>query len=76
MEGWLITQKTARMLFTGGMRKTLPGLDRFYMAGQWVEPGGGVPTAVASGQGPSRHCKRDGRRFVSATAPEEPAGFM
>jgi len=30
--------------------KKLPGLDRFYMAGQWVEPGGGVPTALTSGR--------------------------
>lgn len=30
--------------------KTLVGLDRFYMAGQWVEPGGGVPTATMSGR--------------------------
>ena len=32
------------------MSRQLPGLDRFYMAGQWVEPGGGVPTAIMSGR--------------------------
>ena len=32
------------------MDNTLPGLDNFYMAGQWVEPGGGVPTAAMSGR--------------------------
>ena len=32
------------------MANTLPGLDNFYMAGQWVEPGGGVPTAALSGR--------------------------
>lgn len=31
-------------------RKTLPGLAGFYMAGQWTEPGGGVPTAIMSGR--------------------------
>ncbi len=34
--GWLISTKTLRMR----MKKTLPGLKNFYMAGQWVEPGG------------------------------------
>jgi len=28
----------------------LPGLDRFYMAGQWVEPGGNVELSAASGR--------------------------
>ena len=32
------------------MSRTLPGLKDFYMAGQWVEPGGGVPTAAMSGR--------------------------
>ena len=30
------------------MANTLPGLANFYMAGQWFEPGGGVPTAALS----------------------------
>ena len=30
--------------------KTLPRLEGFYMAGQWVEPGGGVPTALTCGR--------------------------
>ncbi len=64
-EGWMITPKTVMMQ----MRKTLPGLDNFYMAGQWVNPGGGMPTAVMSG----RHtiqmiCKRDRIKFVSTTS--------
>jgi len=63
-EGWFPTAKTMRMR----MSKTLPGLDSFYMAGQWVEPGGGLPPAVMSG----RHsiqilCKKDKKRFVTTT---------
>ncbi|MCK5251553.1 MAG: NAD(P)/FAD-dependent oxidoreductase, partial [Thermoplasmata archaeon] len=63
--GWLISTKTLRMR----MSKTLPGLKDFYMAGQWVEPGGSVPTALMSG----RHviqviCKKDKKAFV-ATKP-------
>jgi phytoene dehydrogenase-like protein len=45
-EGWI---PTADALFTH-VDKTLPGLDHFYMAGQWVEPGGGVPVAIMSGR--------------------------
>jgi len=48
------------------MSKTLPGLGNFYMAGQWVEPGGGTSPAVMSG----RHliqiiCKKDKKPFVA-----------
>jgi len=61
-EGWLITTKTLRTR----MKKMLPGLDNFYMIGQWVVPGGGLPTGVMTG----RHvmqiiCKRDGKEFVT-----------
>ncbi len=45
-EGWLPSSES----FFGQVKKTLPGLHRFYMAGQWVEPGGGVPTALLSGR--------------------------
>ncbi|MFV8754211.1 phytoene desaturase family protein [Nannocystaceae bacterium ST9] len=45
-EGWLPTHDAVRT----HLPKTLPGLRRFHMAGQWVEPGGGVPPAVTSGR--------------------------
>jgi len=45
-EGWLPSSES----FFGQVRKTRPGLHRFVMAGQWVEPGGGVPTALLSGR--------------------------
>ena len=44
-EGWL----PGSNVFTH-VPKTLPGLERFYLAGQWVEPGGGVPMATMSGR--------------------------
>jgi len=49
------------------MSRTLSGLGSFYMAGQWVFPGGGVPGAITSG----RHliqviCKKDKKRFTTA----------
>jgi phytoene dehydrogenase-like protein len=45
-EGWM---PNSEAMF-GHVKKTLPNLERFYMAGQWVEPGGGVPTALTSGR--------------------------
>jgi phytoene dehydrogenase-like protein len=44
--GWLLTPERAGR----SVRKTLPDLEGFYMAGQWVEPGGGVPLALRSGR--------------------------
>jgi phytoene dehydrogenase-like protein len=61
-EGWLISTKTLRMY----MKKTLPGLKRFYMAGQWVEPGGSLPTALMSGRNVIQIiCKNDKKKFVT-----------
>jgi phytoene dehydrogenase-like protein len=45
-EGWM---PSAHATFSH-VQKRLPGLSRFYMAGQWVEPGGGVPLALMSGR--------------------------
>lgn len=67
-EGWLLTTKTIGMMVTQGMKKTLPGLEGFYMAGQWVHPGGGLPTAARSGREiVKRICQEDKRSFVTST---------
>jgi len=67
--GWMSTPKTALV----SMKRTLPGLDSFYMVGQWIQsgggaPSGGLPTSVSDG----RHitqilCKRDNKKFVTST---------
>lgn len=62
-EGWLPTWETMRMRIS----KTLPGLDSFYMIGQWVQPGGGLPSGATTG----RHvvqmiCKRDDKQFMTS----------
>jgi phytoene dehydrogenase-like protein len=60
--GWDCTVDT----FFMPMRKTLPGLEHFYMAGHWVEPGGGVPMAAMSGRNVIQLiCKRDKKPFVT-----------
>jgi phytoene desaturase len=45
-EGWMPTRGGA----FDHVAKMLGDLRGFYMAGQWVEPGGGVPTAILSGR--------------------------
>jgi phytoene dehydrogenase-like protein len=62
MEGWRITTQTVGMAMGRGMSKTLPGLKGFYMIGQWVEPGGGIPTAAMSGRKAIRMICREQRR--------------
>ncbi|MGD9146297.1 MAG: NAD(P)/FAD-dependent oxidoreductase, partial [Anaerolineae bacterium] len=62
-EGWLMTPEAIRTT----IERTLPGLSNFYMAGQWVMPGGGVPPCLYSG----RHavqllCRQDGKPFSTA----------
>lgn len=65
--GFLMTGETMRMLING-IPKTLPGLDRFYMVGQWVEPGGSVPLAAASGRSAIQLlCHADGIPFQTQT---------
>jgi phytoene dehydrogenase-like protein len=63
-QGWLPTPKT----FGIQMSKTLPGLDNFYMAGQWVNPGGSMPTAAVSGRQTIQIiCSKDKKKFVTTT---------
>ncbi len=62
--GWATTTETLGMR----MSRTLPGLGNFYMAGQWVEPGGGTVIAAMSGRYATQIiCKRDKRPFVTTT---------
>ena len=59
-EGWMMNPETLRTKFD----KTLPGLKNFYMAGQWVEPGGGIPPVIVSGRNVVRIiCHRDQKPF-------------
>jgi len=61
-EGWLPVPE----VINTPVERTLPGLKGFYMAGQWVMPGGGVLPCLYSG----RHvvqllCRQDGRPFLT-----------
>lgn len=64
--GWLLTNRTMRMMILG-MHKTLPRLKNFYLAGQWVEPGGMLPPAAMSGRNAIQLvCAADGRPFSTS----------
>ncbi len=61
-EGWMPSSDN----LTRHVAKTLPGLGGLYLAGQWVEPGGGVPTALMSGrQVVQLLCHEAGKPFVA-----------
>jgi phytoene dehydrogenase-like protein len=60
-EGWLVNEKIS---FTSEMPQTLPGLSNFYMAGQWVSPGGGLYGAATSARKAVKMiCKNEKKRF-------------
>jgi phytoene dehydrogenase-like protein len=68
-EGWMPRGDS----FFGGVKKKLRGLEGFYMAGQWVEPGGGVPTAVMSGrQAIQLVCADHNHPFRATATPDLP----
>ena len=63
--GWM----TATNNFLTHPSKTLPGLGNFYMAGQWMEPGGGIPQAAISGRNVMQIiCDQDKMAFVAAVS--------
>ncbi len=65
IQGWLPTPRTL------GRRlpRALPGLDGFFMAGHWIETGGGLPSAALSGRYAAQMiCNRDGKEFRTVAA--------
>jgi phytoene dehydrogenase-like protein len=70
MEGWMLTTRTMSMQMSGKeMSKTLPGLENFYMIGQWVEPGGGLPTGAITARNVLQLiCHKDKKAFVISQA--------
>jgi len=61
MEGWLIKPGVSFR----PMRNTLPGLRRFMMVGQWVMPGGGLPSGPMTARPAVKAmCRQDGVAFL------------
>ena len=60
--GWL----PAPEAINSRLEKTLPGLANFYIAGQWVMPGGGVPPCLYSGRHVAQIlCHKDRKDFIT-----------
>jgi phytoene dehydrogenase-like protein len=61
-EGWMFGAFN-----NSNISKTLPCLENFYMAGQWVNAGGGMPTAAMSGNHTIQLiCNQDKKKFVTS----------
>jgi phytoene dehydrogenase-like protein len=59
-EGFAPTKAT----LSARLPKTLEGLSRFAMIGQWTAPGGGLPSAAKDGRDIAKLiCKQDGKHF-------------
>ncbi len=62
-EGWMITPENSYTLMKP-MSQVLPGLKRFYMCGQWIMPGGGLPTGIMTARKLIKNiCHEDGKKF-------------
>ena len=60
--GFMMTKSNAATMYARP-EYSLPGLDNFYMIGQWVK-GLGVPTAAVTGKEViQRICRADGEKF-------------
>ena len=61
-EGFLPSIKN----FGENLKMTLPNLANFYMAGQWLFPGGGLPPSGQSGQWVIKYiCNKDKKEFIT-----------
>jgi phytoene dehydrogenase-like protein len=61
MEGWLLTPGGRMRPYPG----SLPGLKQFLMVGQWIAPGGGLPSGLMTArEALQKICKQDGAPFL------------
>ena len=71
MEGFLPTPGTG----FGARRQTLPGLGRFFMVGQWVQPGGGLPAGLMTARAAIQAvCREDRTPFMPSKTIHRPVG--
>ncbi len=71
MEGWLVEPGQSFR----GFPNTLPGLQRFVMVGQWVMPGGGLPSGPMTAKPAVKAiCRHDRVPFELHAEEAEPVG--
>jgi phytoene dehydrogenase-like protein len=77
IHGWALGMKKMNLMMGTGMSKTLPGLKHFYLIGQWIEPGGNVQLAAASGRDAVEMiCRAEERPFVTAANRPAPVSVL
>jgi phytoene dehydrogenase-like protein len=68
MEGWLLAPGNRFKPF----RQMLPGLRRFLMVGQWIMPGGGLPSGIWTARSAIQAvCKKDHVPFTADSSAEQ-----
>lgn len=68
MEGWLLTPESGYR----ALPSTLPGLGKFHLVGQWMMPGGGLPSGPLTARPVIESiCHEDHVPFVLNKAPAE-----
>ncbi len=68
MQVWMPAKKPGRTMGKG-LTRTLPGLEKFHMVGQWAQGLIGISTAAILGKKLMKSiCKSEGRRFVTSSA--------
>ena len=61
---WISTPKNSKKLQK--IKKTVPGLDNFWMSGMWVMPPGGLPVGIKTSRDVIQIiCKKNAQKFVS-----------
>jgi len=61
---WVISPKLAKRFRM--VKKTLPGLDNFWLSGMWIMPPGGLPAGVKTSRDIIQViCRKDKKKFVT-----------
>jgi phytoene dehydrogenase-like protein len=69
-QAWGAPKESQKEVTKNGVSKTLPGLDNFYMVGQWAIGTIGLNTVCLSGRQLIRDlCKQEGKKFQTTTKP-------
>ncbi len=64
---WITTPKNSGKLMK--IKKTVPGLDNFWMSGMWVFPPGGLPGGLVTSRWVIQIiCKKEKQKFVTSNA--------
>jgi phytoene dehydrogenase-like protein len=66
MQAWKPSSNMIGAILNRGSRYVFKGIKGYYMAGQWVEPWGGITTAAQSGRKAiALICRHEGKRFTT-----------